>query len=110
MKHNSKREKQIFLVVILNNNEWHYLAVKDLSTLLRGITSNHYGDFCCLNHLYWFGTKNKFEPLKKDVKKKIFVVLIWLVRKILLLKFTQYLKSIKTPVLIYSVIECLIKK
>ena len=72
MKHNSKREKQIFLLVILNNNEWYYLAVKDLSTLLRGTTSNHYGDFCCLNHLYWFGTKNKFEPLKKDVKKKDF--------------------------------------
>ena len=24
---------------------WHYLTVKKLSTLLRGITSKHHGDF-----------------------------------------------------------------
>ena len=27
---------------------WHYLAVKNISGLLRGITSNHNGDF------FWF--------------------------------------------------------
>ena len=32
----------------------HYLAVKNLSRLLRQITSSHDGDFYCLNcfHLY----------------------------------------------------------
>ena len=30
-------------------NNWHYLAVKSLSRLLRGIKSNHVGDFYCLN-------------------------------------------------------------
>ena len=33
---------------------WHYLAVKKLSTLLRGITSKHHGDFYCLNCLHSF--------------------------------------------------------
>ena len=28
---------------------WHYSAVQKLSTLLRGITSKHHGDFYCLN-------------------------------------------------------------
>ena len=28
---------------------WHYLAVRKLPTLLRGITSKHHGDFYCLN-------------------------------------------------------------
>ena len=32
-----------------DDNRWHYLAVKSLPTLLRGITSNHHGDFYCLN-------------------------------------------------------------
>ena len=27
------------------NEGWHYLAVKKLSALLRGITSKHHGDF-----------------------------------------------------------------
>ena len=30
---------------------WYYLAVKKLSTLLRGIKLKHYGDFYCLNWL-----------------------------------------------------------
>ena len=29
-------------------SNWHYLAIKNLSGLLRGITSNHNGDFYCL--------------------------------------------------------------
>ena len=33
---------------MISNDEkegWHYLAVKKLSALLRGITSKHHGDF-----------------------------------------------------------------
>ena len=35
--------------MISNGENWHYLAVKSLSGLLRGITSNHNGDYYCLN-------------------------------------------------------------
>ena len=45
--------------------QWHYLAVKELSALLRGITSKHYGDFYCLNCLHSFRSKNKLESHKK---------------------------------------------
>ena len=34
--------------MITDGKKWHYLAVKKLSVLLRGITSNHVGDFYCL--------------------------------------------------------------
>ena len=37
---------------------WHYLAVKKLSTLLRGITSKHCGDIYYLNYLHSFRTEN----------------------------------------------------
>ena len=55
LKNNSKRKKQ----------GWHYLAVKTLPALLRGITSNHYRDFYCFNCLHLFRTKNKSELHKK---------------------------------------------
>ena len=35
--------------MITNGKKRHYLAMKNLSRLLRGITSNHNGDFSCLN-------------------------------------------------------------
>ena len=39
-KHNNKRDTQVYLLMIADdNNSWHYLAVKRISGLLRGITS-----------------------------------------------------------------------
>ena len=38
---------------------WHYLAVKSIFGLLREITSNHNGDFHCLNCLNSYTTKEK---------------------------------------------------
>ena len=29
--------------------DWHYLAIKSIPALLRGLTSTHNGDFYCLN-------------------------------------------------------------
>ena len=50
-KHNSNREKQVILLMIPNGQRWHYLAVKKLTALLRGIMSKRHGDFHCLNCL-----------------------------------------------------------
>ena len=36
-KHNSNCGKQFILLIISNGKKWHYLAVKRLSALLRGI-------------------------------------------------------------------------
>ena len=61
--------------MISNGKRWHYLDVKKLSALLQGITSKYNGDFYCLNYLHSFGTENKREPYRKNVKIKIFVKL-----------------------------------
>ena len=53
---------------------WHYFAIKEVSSLLRGITSKHGGDFDYMSCLHSFRTKNKPESHKK-MKIKIFVVL-----------------------------------
>ena len=66
-KHNLTRENQIILLMITDGEKWHYLTVKNLSGLLRGITSNHAGDFYCLNCFCAYSTKNKFEAHKKHM-------------------------------------------
>ena len=73
-KHNLTREKQVILLMISNGENWHYLRVKNLSRLLRGITSNHVGDFYCLNCFHSYRTKNKLEAHKKYVKIVIIVM------------------------------------
>ena len=37
-KYNYKRDNQVILLTITDGKKWHYLAVKNLSRLLRGIT------------------------------------------------------------------------
>ena len=76
---------------------YHYLVVKNLSALLRRITSKHHGDFYCLNCLHSFATKNKLESQKKVWQKKIFCGLVLPTQKIIISKFNQYIKSDKMP-------------
>ena len=67
-KHNLTCKKQVILLMITDGEKWHYTAVTRLSGLLRGITSNHNGDFYCLNCFRAYTTKNKFEAHKKICK------------------------------------------
>ena len=60
-KHNFKRKNQVILLMITDGKKWHYLAVKSLSALLRGITSKHVGDFHCLNCFHSYSTKKKLK-------------------------------------------------
>ena len=80
---------------------WHYLAVKKLSTLLRGITLKNYGDFYCLNCLYSF-RKNKLESHKKVCENKDFCNVIMPSEDNKILEFNQYQKSDKAPFFIYA--------
>ena len=38
-KYNLKRENQVILLMITNGEKWHYLTVRNLSALLKEITS-----------------------------------------------------------------------
>ena len=73
-KHNLTREKQVILLMISNGEKWHYLTVKNLSGLLRGITSNHAGDLHCLNCFCAYSTKINSKNIKKYVKTTIIVM------------------------------------
>ena len=47
--------------MITNAKKQHYLAVTDLSALFQKISSNHDGDFYCLNCFSSYTTKNKLK-------------------------------------------------
>ena len=73
-KHNLTREKQLILLMISNDQNWHYLVIKNLPGLLRGIASTHKEDFYCLNCFHSYRTKSKLEAHKKYVKIMIIVM------------------------------------
>ena len=63
-KYNLNRENRVILLMITDGKKWHYLAVKGLPTLLRGITSNNNEDFYCLNCFRSYTTKAGLKNMK----------------------------------------------
>ena len=75
-KYNNERDNQVKLLMITDGtSNWHYLAVKSISGLLTGVTSNHNCDFFCLNCFkpYTTGKKN-LESMKEHVMITIFAI------------------------------------
>ena len=109
-EYNNKRKKQVILLMITDGKKWHYLAVTNLSALLQGNSSNHEGDFYCLNCFNSYTTKNKLkehEEICNNHDSCRIEMPKW-VEKIL--KYNPGEKSLKAPFAIYLDLECLLKK
>ena len=109
-KHNLTQEKQVILLMISNGENWHYLTVKNLSRLLRGITSNHVGDFYCLNCFHSYRTKNKLEAHKKICENCDYCHREMPTNDNNAIKYNQGETSIKLPFVVYADLECLLEK
>ena len=73
-KHNFKSKNQVLLLMITDDKKWHYLVVKRLWSLLKGITSNYNEDFYGLNCFHSYRTKNKLKNMKKYAMIMIIVM------------------------------------
>ena len=96
--------------MISNGENWHYLVVKSLSGLLKGITSNHKEDFYCLNCFHSYRTKNKLEEHKKICENHEYCHVEMSNEENKIIKYNQGEKSIKLPFIIYADLECLLEK
>ena len=96
--------------MITDCEKWHSLVVKNLSGLLRGITSNHYGDFYCLNCFHSYRTKNKLETHKKICEKHDYCNVEMPIKGNNAIKYNHGEKSMKSPFVIYADLECLLEK
>ena len=96
--------------MITDGEKWHYLVVKNLSGLLRGITSNHYGDFYCLNCFHSYRTKYKLEAHKKICENHDYWDVEMPIKGNNTIKYNHGEKSMKLPFVIYADLECLLEK
>ena len=109
-KYNLIRDNQIILLMISNGKNWHYLAVKSLSRLLRGISSNHNSDYYCLNCFHSNRTENKLNVHKKICENHDYCNIEMPSPNNNLIKYNQGEKSLELPFIIYADLECLLKK
>ena len=109
-KNNLTQEKQIILLMISDDQKWHYLVVKNLSRLLRGITSNHKEEFYYLNCFHSYRTENKLEAHKKICENHDYCHVETLTKNNNIIKYNHGEKSMKLPFVIYTDLECLLEK
>ena len=95
--------------MITNGEKWHYLVVKNLSGLLKGITSTHMKDFYCLNCFHSYRTKTKLESYKK-ICENLDYCHVEMPTKDNNIKYNDGEKSMKLPFVIYADLECLLEK
>ena len=96
--------------MITGGEKSHYTAVTRLSGLLRGITSNHNGDFYCLNCFRTYTIKNKLEAHKKICENHEYCHVEMPNEDNKIIKYNQGEKSIRSPFIIYADLECLLEK
>ena len=106
-KYNYKRKKQVILLMITDDDKrWHYLAVKSLSALLRGISSSNNGAFYCLNCFNSYRTLNKLERVCNNHD----YCNIDMLKKHEKIKYLRREKSLKVSFIIYVDLEMSTKK
>ena len=103
-------DKQVILLMISNGEDWHYLTVKKLPGLLKGIASNHKEDFYCLNCFRSYRAKNKLEEHKKMCENYNYCNVEMPTKDNNIIKYNQGEKSIKLPFAVYADLECLLEK
>ena len=96
--------------MISNGENWHYLAVKSLSGLLRGISSNDNNDYYCLNCFQSYKTENKLNVHKKICENNKYYNIEMPCPNNNIIKYNQGEKSLELPFIIYADLECLLKK
>ena len=122
-EYNRKRKNQVVLLMITDGEKWHYIALereptddgfnrpmKIQSKLFRGKTSNHDGDFYCLNCLHSFRTDNALKKHERLCENNDYYCVEMPTKLNKILKYNHGEKSLKTPFVIYVDLECLLLK
>ena len=102
-------ENQVILLMITDGEKWHYLAVKRLSALFRGITGNNNGDFYCLNCFQSYTTENKLKKHKKVCENHDYCHVEMPEEYNKTLTYNEGEKSIRLPFIIIADLECLLE-
>ena len=109
-KYNYKRKKQVILLMITDDGKrWHYLTVKSLLALPRGISSSNNGDFYCLNCFNSYRTLNKLEKHERVCNNHDYCH-VDMPKEHEKIKYLPGEKSLKAPFIICADLECLLKK
>ena len=110
-KHNKTRDhKKNLLMITDGKGTWHYIAIKNISALLKGLSSKHNDDFYCLNCFNSYRTKRKLEDHEKLCGNNDFSAIKMPEEKNkFIISSTPGKNTLKNPFIIYTDFETILK-
>ena len=97
-------------MMITDGKKRSHIAVKRFSILLKGITSNHVGDFYCLSCPHSFRQENKLKKHEKLCKNYDYCYIEMPKENKKIIKYNHREKSMKIPCIIYADMECFLER
>ena len=111
LKHNKTLDTQVnFLMIIDGENNWHYLAIKSIPTLLHGLASNHKGDYYCLNCFHSYRTLNALKNHDKICEDDDYCDVKMPNDDNKYLSSTSGKNCLRVLIVVYADFECLLSK
>ena len=110
-KHNNTRNVHANLLMTTDGyGNWHYLAIKSIPALLRGLKSTHNGDYYCLNYFHSCRTQATLEKHERLCYNNDHSSIIMPSEKNKYISTTSGKNSMRAPLVIYADVECLLMK
>ena len=104
----SLKNNFFFLMITDDGKRQHYVAVKSLSVLLRGISLSNNADFYCLNCFHSYRTLNKLKKYEITCNNDDYCS-VDMPKEHKKIKYLLGKKSLKVPLIIYADLKCLLK-
>ena len=96
--------------MITDGKKWHYLAIRSLSALFRGITSSNNGNLYCSKCFHSYCTFYKLKKHERPFNEHDYCHLDIREEGKNILKYSTGDRSLKFLFIIYTDLECLLKK
>ena len=90
------------LMITDGYGNWHYLAIKSIPVLLRGLTSTHNGDYYCLNCFHSYRTQARLEKHERLCCNNDHSAIIMPNEKNKYISTTSVKNSMRAPLVIHA--------
>ena len=109
--YNHKPQHIVDLLMITHNqNNWHYLTIKNMKRLIRGVAPNHHGDLFCRNCMHSYHTENALKKHERLCTNHDYCKIIMPKPSKNILESKSNDKSLHIPHTIYTDLEVILEK
>jgi len=104
-----KKDVHVNLLIISEEDKFHYVWIKDLSRLIRGITRDHNKKYLCDRCFHYCSSQEKLMSHDEDCKELNQCKVRMPFGKFSIMRFRNYKNKLRSPYIVYMDIESILE-